>query len=513
MLHVVTDHLAEYTSAAKALTPRTLLNELEKYLSTSDQNVLALYGLRRTGKTTLLRQAAANHLAESAIIEVSALTAMHEVYAALDELYNKGIKYVFIDEITAIENFITCAAVLSDYYASFGMRIVLSGTDSLGFYYAKVSTLYDRVVLLHTTFISFREYSSLVGVKDIDIFLERGGTLNKSNIFDTEDDTRAYSDTAIANNIQNSLKNYDNGRRMWALRKLYLNQELTNYINRVVEDLDHEFAVQTILRTFHSYDIENTVNNFTNDPERMKSTVLASDFQDIVKVYANSLQIVGADELKTQPTDEIMSQLFEYLCYLDLVKLGKVFRCSDNGHVVESTFIMITQPGLRYSQATTLVSTLLSKLQNKASEEDIVAFTQSLCNDIKGRMLEDWVLTEVMFACDSSKYLAGRFEFEFGEFDMFIYDKLDNTCDIYEIKHADTFNSHALKNLLNRTKCELIESRFGKIKRKILLYRGENQIRKGVYCINVADFLKRLPDLTVENLSCEKTNFFGGHHE
>ena len=76
MLHVVTDHLAKYTSAAKALTPRTLLNELEKYLSTSDQNVLALYGLRRTGKTTLLRQAAANHLAESAIIEVSALTAM-----------------------------------------------------------------------------------------------------------------------------------------------------------------------------------------------------------------------------------------------------------------------------------------------------------------------------------------------------------------------------------------------------------------------------------------------------
>ena len=67
---------------------------------------------------------------------------------------------------------------------------------------------------------------------------------------------------------------------MWALRNLYLNQELTNYINRVVEDLDHEFAVQTILRTFHSYDIENTVNNFTNDPERMKLTLLTSFFQD-----------------------------------------------------------------------------------------------------------------------------------------------------------------------------------------------------------------------------------------
>ena len=67
-------------------------------------------------------------------------------------------------------------------------------------------------------------------------------------------------------------------------------------------------------------------------------------------------------------------------------------------------------------------------------------------------------------------------------------------------------------NSVNLT-CSYIESRFGKIKRKILLYRGENQIRKGVYYINVADFLKRLPDLTVENLSCEKTNFFGGHHE
>ena len=54
----------------------------------------------------------------------------------LDVLFKRGYKYVFIDEVTLMEDFIDTAAVLSDIYSQMGMKIVVSGTDSLGFAFA-----------------------------------------------------------------------------------------------------------------------------------------------------------------------------------------------------------------------------------------------------------------------------------------------------------------------------------------------------------------------------------------
>ena len=50
---------------------------------------------------------------------------------------NDEYKYVFIDEVTLIEDFIEGAALFSDIFAACGMKIVLSGTDSLGFFFSE----------------------------------------------------------------------------------------------------------------------------------------------------------------------------------------------------------------------------------------------------------------------------------------------------------------------------------------------------------------------------------------
>lgn len=47
-----------------------------------------------------------------------------------------------------------------------GMKIVLSGTDSLGFWLAMDEELYDRAKPIHTTFIPYREYILLVFMYD-----------------------------------------------------------------------------------------------------------------------------------------------------------------------------------------------------------------------------------------------------------------------------------------------------------------------------------------------------------
>jgi len=62
------------------------------------------------------------------------------------------------------------------------MKIVLSGTDSLGFVFTESEQLYDRCIMLHTTFISYREFENVLGIKGIDEFIRYGGTMSMGGV-------------------------------------------------------------------------------------------------------------------------------------------------------------------------------------------------------------------------------------------------------------------------------------------------------------------------------------------
>lgn len=70
---------------------------------------------------------------------------------------------VFIDKVPLLEDFIESAALFSDIFATRGMKIVLSGTDSLSFVFAESERLYNRCVMARTTFISYRESERVLG--------------------------------------------------------------------------------------------------------------------------------------------------------------------------------------------------------------------------------------------------------------------------------------------------------------------------------------------------------------
>ena len=85
-----------------------------------------------------------------------------------------------IDKVTLMDDFIDSAALFSDVYAARGMKIILSGTDSLGFLFSEDRELYDRCVMVHTTFISYREFSEVIGVEGIDNYIRYAGTMTLS---------------------------------------------------------------------------------------------------------------------------------------------------------------------------------------------------------------------------------------------------------------------------------------------------------------------------------------------
>lgn len=178
------------------------------------------------------------------------------------------------------------------------MKIVLSGTASLGFAFSKEEQLYDRCIMMHTTFIPYREFEEVLGIKGIDEYIRYGGTMslsgvnyNKDAIFASARSAEEYIDTAIAKNIQYSLKMYEYGEHFRSLLDLYEKGELTNVINCVVENINHSFTRKVVERTFKSHDIAVTASNLLRDREEQ------------------SIQI----------EDHHMAQIEEYLTLLDLI--------------------------------------------------------------------------------------------------------------------------------------------------------------------------------------------------
>lgn len=69
--------------------------------------------------------------------------------------------------------------------------------------------LYDRCYLVHTTYIPYAEFSSVLGMNGIDAYIEYGGTMSvggancneKFSLFSGSRRTNEYIDSAIARNI------------------------------------------------------------------------------------------------------------------------------------------------------------------------------------------------------------------------------------------------------------------------------------------------------------------------
>ena len=490
---------------------RDCFKSITRYLYGKETpRVCTIYGLRRTGKTTLLHQAI-SEMSEEAFSKAAYIKAKKtERMAMLDrdmrKLYENGYRYIFLDEITLLDDFVDTASFLSDVYALLGMKIVLSGTDSLGLWFAAHEELYDRAYTIHTTWIPYAEHARVLGLDDVDEYIRYGGTLRagetdfddpelKSEAVSFRDDesTRRYIDTAICGNIQHSLKCYENGSHFRHLQELCDAHELTGAINRIIENLNHRFVVEVLNEDFESSDLKLSRKNLLKE----RNPVLRSDVLDridtgeVTKRLMEILEIQNREERKVPITQSHVYEIEEYLQALELIESCTV-RYDAPGKA-ETKTIMFTQPGMRYCQAQALVYSLkkdeLFARLNEAEKEYVCG---RLLDEVKGRMLEEIVLYETQRKA-GEELEAFKFQFAVGEFDMVTYDKSRNVCRIYEIKHSRERAAEQSRHLTDAEKCQKTEQRFGRIIGKYILYRGESgKVENGVEYINVTEYLKGL---------------------
>ncbi len=481
---------------------RDCFSTLQKFVNGSyDGKICILYGLRRTGKTTLLFQMLSElPIEKTAYIKVQTTDDMSRLTKDLKVLFELGYRYVFIDEITLLSDFIDTAAVLSDVFSMMGMKIVVSGTDSLGFAMANRDELYDRSVTIHTSFIPFREYARLLNIHSVDSYIEYGGTLKMENMsfddpdaafdevaFRDDESTRKYIDTAISRNIQHTLKNDHYGEYFNQLRELYEKGELTNVINRIVQHMNHRFVLRVVEDEFKSHDFGSAKELLLHDLPAERATVLYDvNKKQILERLKAIIEVKEKSETTVPITQEHIDKVKKYLLMLDLI-----VNCPERYESgKQAEHIVFSQPGMRYAIAKALVYSLMQDAYFASiSEADKAYITGKILDDVKGRMLEDIVLLEVCKAVPSAME-AFKFKFDAGgEFDMVIYDKAGQNCRIYEIKHSTEVNEKQTLHLRDAEKCQIVEKRFGPISGKFVLYRGKDTFAEGVQYLNVENFL------------------------
>lgn len=523
------EELLAMVEPTKEFQKRDIYEQIQKYIYGSERTrVCAVYGLRRTGKTTMLYQTIADmspeDFAKTAYVKLHSTDTMAMINRDLKKLRRAGYKYIFMDEVTLMEDFIDSAALFSDIYVQMGMKIVLSGTDSLGFWLARDNELYDRVRMVHTTFIPYKEYSRILGIDSIDEYIRYGGTFRAGEIdfddkelkleeasFRNDETTRRYIDTAISKNIQHSLACFEDGHYFSHLYSLYEAKELTGAINRVVEDMNHRFVVRILTKDFKSSDFGVSARNLRqeSDPEKRTDILDNVNREEITQRLMEILDIKNKEQQTINITTSHATLIKHYLQALDLIiecpiELG--------GEIEEQEKrVLFTQPGMRYCQAQALVHSLMKdNTFKKIDVEDRKYVSERILEEVRGRMLEDIILLESMKALGENYYVF-KLQFRSGEFDMVIRDDSNNTCAIYEIKHSKEYVQEQGRHLMDQEKLALTTPHYGKLVGRYVLYLGENMDSEdGIAYRNAEEFLKKLPDISLnsglENVVSEEEN-------
>ena len=508
---VIGDDLRALVQPVQKLRKRDCFKRLHKYMSGDFAGkVCLLYGLRRTGKTTLLLQAVnalrGDQFAKTVYIKATTDNTMADLNQDLKQLREAGYRYIFIDEVTLIEDFIDSAAVLSDIYAAMGMKVVLSGTDSLGFWFTLRGELYDRAITIHTTFIPFREFSRLLRINDMDEYIRYGGTLKAGEIAFDDDDahepdasfrddesTRRYIDTAICQNIQHSLKCCRDGAYFRHLQSLYDANELTGAINRTIESMNHQFLLRILTRSFKSHDLGSTaeVLRKQTDSDKHSDILDQIDRAAVTGRLMEILEIKNAENMEIGLTQTHADEIRQYLTALDLVVDCPRETIASDADQLE--YVLFTQPGMRYCQAQALIHVLMKdEVFAAASEREKRLVGDRILEEVRGRMMEDIVLLETSRALPKGKR-AFKLTMSASEFDMVIYDEEQDACELYEVKHSAQIVDRQYHVLADAEECALVERKYGTIIKKCVLYRGKpTSLENGIVYENVEQYLKSL---------------------
>ena len=464
---------------------RKIFNDIIKILDDKDDNnLIILYGLRSTGKSTILGQILSYYKSDSIIkikIESQDIFSSDLNYD-IKILINEGKKYFIIDEITKIYDFSAILESLLSLASEYNVRFILSGTDSLNFSLRKYDLLIERAYFINTTYIPYTEWREIIKYSidknvNIDDYIKSFGLLDKLNlnsiIFSKNykydiDKIEEYINTAIVRNLFNSLSR-DFIEHQEELKEIYYEGKLLHVVANVIRDDSHKFI----------HEINNRYNH--KDVSDMLSFLpIYSDKKDTIKQNLNKNLSLLKDGIKPPLNNGIINIIKVYLFDIEIFKTYKIL-IFDGKTIPNSNILnlelkkdennILTQPGIRYTYINATLNEI--KKYGKITDEE----KNLMYSSCVGALFEECILYNTIYELENYDVFKLKFRVDgkwIAEFDMIIYDKNNHYVEIYEIKHGKNLKPDFTKNFANNIFIECIEKQLGKIKSKNIIYNGND---------------------------------------
>ncbi len=486
---------------------RRAYKEIENFLSDDDSNygrVLVLYGLRRTGKTILMEQILDEYCEKEKCFYYIAdkNDTVDTIESYLKKMRKKGVTIACIDEVTRLSDFSKNASSLADIFAKKGMRIILTGTDSLGFAFAEKDELLDRMERISTTYIPFAEHCEVLGNKDLDDYIQFGGLMRKGaaqkRVIHDYDSMKKYLDSAVSGNISYSITHSNEDNCLEGLTE----REIRTIIEKIVSKYSGAFDKKISNNPIDASVMKRLITDIENgDISNKLVDEIDARKQNILTEFAK--EINADEEIVHKVNDKMLKELQNYLLEMQLLSVVdeteyKILTTSDWIDVDSTSRFYIIQPAIKYNQLNKSLEMLSDSdffknipLENKEFVKD------GLKNYIFGLMAEEIIFFDTKMRLDSDKYdvLKPKFSIDGnakGEYDLLVHDKTQNNYWAFEVKHSDKAVEQQAEHLKNTKFTEIMNRQFGERKGACVLYNGESFFDGEIYHVNMVNFLQEM---------------------
>ena len=501
LLNVTLSEDMDY-SAVNKLQKRDCYKEIERYLSgPCNGTVCAVAGLKQTGKTTLMKQAMAdmarNGIRSAYVIPPGRLNGFEDLIKDLKTLREMGVKTVFVDEITWLNDTLDNVIALSKSFAP-DMKIVFSGTDSLEMNIISQGEIYRELEMIDTTVVSFQEFVKLTEYETMDDYIRYGGTLmdkKARSAFSDPVTALRYMDSAIIDNVIHFLRKDE-------MISKQDEAEVKNALYRVIDDELHRFS---------HIDTETFEQRFKREPGRGDVSsgfmVAKRDDFDIAEVNAVLDAAFGYQKHnEAYLNSKWLGKAEEYLVEAGILQREIGTRVEANNTFTEwgksgdSTLPhYIVMPGLRYQLTVQKVKTVLQTDQYKNlpdnTKEAMLKFIEA---HMLGQQMEEIAAVHIYnHYCDEyngvsvRKLYTGAAHNAEADIAVIYNSETDEkpTVDLFEVKHNYAMNSKMANHILSSSFLALLGNHYN-VRNKVILYNGDNvNAVNGAKYRNINDFL------------------------
>lgn len=407
--------LFKYIEPVTHLNKRFCFDTIKEFLDSeigSTRNILALFGLRRTGKTVMIQQAVKHLIGNGVSSEkIACLTLkdnkideikLRDYISVLYDVFD--IDYLFIDELTYAVGGLSFLSSLSDFYTT--KKTILSGTNSLGFVLLLRHTLFYRAIRVNTTYISYKEFSDLYPSAKLLDYIKAGGILgvdknylkSHANIDSYIDASNEYLLSSVVRNLFSGLENFDDLSFDYRLLSdMYFedSERMKSLVNNWLQHYGSDLVLKIVRGVpLGSSEVSTTIVNLHS------SVADWSSFKDELRtLYLKRLKVI--DDTYNFTNDEL-SEVKDFLSKIECYKKCDMtfYRGSNEEKVSSRKLVFLIPVILRYSLLSLIMSIVddnYSKLAVKYNVTiDIVEFKKRLLTTAIGQLFEDVIYLEFM---------------------------------------------------------------------------------------------------------------------